>query len=240
MKVFVTVDDLGMAAGVNRSVEILLPKGVIDGLSIMATGPDLDGAIALASSLDVAVSVHLNCVKPPFLVEKEFPSSHITWFRKGRKLADRVKNEWRSQIEKVLSKGLMVTKLDSHQHIHNARGLRDVILDLADEYGIGTVRGAVLPEKWKSPSCFILNRLGRKFAKSAVRRGIITPDLLLGFSRSGNVTRGYLESIGRSIKGDGVAELVMHPATEPVWTSTQTDELELMRSEWFAEWLKKH
>lgn len=240
MKVFVTVDDLGMAASVNRSVEMLLPMGVIDGLSIMATGPYLDGAIALAANSNVAISVHLNCVKPPFLVEKEFPFSHFTWFRKGRKLADKVKNEWRSQIEKVLSRGIMVTRLDSHQHIHNAGGLRKVILDLAQEYGIGTVRGAVLPEKWKSPSCFILDRLGRKLAKSALKRGIITPDLMLGFSRSGNVSMKYLESIDGSIRGEGVAELVMHPATEPVWTSTQIDELELMRSEWFAEWLKKH
>lgn len=240
MKVFVTVDDLGMTAGVNSGVEILLPLGVIHCLSIMATGPELSGAAELARSYDVAVSVHLNCVQPPFLVENGFPGSHFAWFRKGTKYAEKVRNEWRSQIEKVLSTGLMVTRLDSHQHIHNAAGLREVILDLAGEFGIGAVRGAVLPERLRSLSCLILDRLGRKLVRSATKRGISTPDLMLGFSRSGNVCREYLESIDGSIEGDGVAELVMHPATTPVWASTQTDELELMRSEWFAGWLKKH
>ncbi|NOQ22690.1 MAG: ChbG/HpnK family deacetylase [Candidatus Aegiribacteria sp.] len=240
MKVFVTVDDLGMAAGINSGVEMLLHSGVIHCLSIMATGPELPGAVELGRSYDVAVSVHLNCVQPPFLVEDGFPGSHFAWFRKGAKYAEKVRNEWRSQIEKVLSTGLTVTRLDSHQHIHNAAGLREVILDLAGEYGIGAVRGAVLPERWHSPSCFILDRLGRRLLKSAVERGISTPDLMLGFSRSGNVCRDYLESIDGSIECDGVAELVMHPATSPVWASTQTDELELMRSEWFAEWLRKH
>ncbi|MCK4807218.1 MAG: ChbG/HpnK family deacetylase [Candidatus Aegiribacteria sp.] len=240
MKVQVTVDDVGMAEGVNSGVEMLLPEGVINCLSIMATGSEFLKAVELARSPDVAVSVHLNCVQPPFLVEEDFPDSHFAWFRKGAKYAEKVRNEWRSQIEKVLSTGLMVTSLDSHQHIHNTAGLREVILDLAGEYGIGAVRVAVLPERLQSPSCFILDRLGRRLAKSAFSLGISTPDLLLGFSRSGNVSRNYLESIDGSIEGDGVAELVMHPATTPVWASTQTDELELMRSEWFAEWLRRH
>ena len=240
LKVFVTVDDVGMAAGVNSAVEMLLPCGVIHCLSIMATGPELSTAVELARSSNVAVSVHLNCVQPPYLLEDEFPASHFTWFRKGGKYADKVRNEWRSQIDKILSAGLQVSRLDSHQHIHNAAGLRDVILDLAVEYGIGTVRGAVLPDRFQSPSCFILDMLGRKLRRSAISRSIKTPDLMLGFSKSGNVCREYLQSIDGRIEGEGVAELVMHPATTPVWASTQTDELELMRSEWFAEWLKKH
>ena len=240
MKVFVTVDDLGMAAAVNRAAEILLDKDVIHCLSIMATGPEMDEAVEMACNSKAAVSVHLNCVQPPFLVEDGFPDSHFAWFRKGAKYADKVRNEWRNQIEKVLSTGLMITRLDSHQHIHNAAGLREVILDLAEEYGIGTVRSAVIPERWKSTKCFILDRLGRKLAKSAAGRDTSTPDLMLGFSRSGNVSMEYLQSMEKNIRGDGVAELVMHPATAPVWASTQTDEFELMRSEWFAEWLIKH
>ncbi len=240
MKVLVTIDDAGMDEAVNSGASILLERGVVHCLSIMATGPELEGAAELVRSSDVAVSVHLNCVQPPFLLEEEFPDSHYAWFRNGKKLAEKVRNEWRCQIERVLSTGLMVTRLDSHQHIHNAAGLREVILDLAGEYGIGTVRAAVLPERWKNAKCFTLDRLGRKLSKSAASREVSTPDLMLGFSSSGNVNLNYLESIKGYLKDDGVAELVMHPAIAPVWASTQTDELELMRSEWFAEWLKKH
>jgi len=240
MNIFVTVDDLGMAESVNTGTRILLSEGVIDCVSIMATGSEVQDAVELARGSDAAVSVHLNCVQPPFLLEEDFPDSHFTWFRNGSKLAGKVKAEWRCQIENILSTGLTVTRLDSHQHIHNARGLREVILDLAEEYGIGAVRAAVLPDKWRSASSFILDRLGRKLAKEASERGISTPDLMLGFPESGNVSLKYLESQERYLEGDGTAELVMHPATEMVWVSTQTDELELMRSEWFAQWLKKH
>jgi len=240
MKKNITIDDVGMSPAVNSAADILLRKGVVNRLSILATGSELPGAIDLASKSDVAVSVHLNCVQPPFLTEEEFPSSHFDWFRKGLKLSNRVRIEWKCQIEKVLSAGLVVTGLDSHQHIHNAGGLREVILELAHEYGIGTVRAAVIPERWKNFTCFMLDRLGRKLSKSASRQGIATPQWMLGFSRSGNVTRDYLENINKSLKGDGFAELVMHPATEPVWTPTQTDELKLMQSEWITEWLTEN
>jgi chitin disaccharide deacetylase len=238
MNVFVTVDDLGMAPGVNSAAEILLTADVVDRLSIMVTGSEVDRAADIARGAEIGLSVHLNCIQPPFLTAADFPSSHFEWFRKGRYLAGKVRIEWRRQIEKVLSLGLEVTGLDSHQHIHNADGLREVILDLADEFGIGLVRGAVLPDRWKNPSCFILDRLGRKLSRSASLLGIGIPDLTIGFSCSGNVSKKYLE--GLSLSGGGVAELIMHPSTTPVWVSTQTDELELMRSEWFAEWLKRH
>ena len=240
MKVFVTVDDLGMAESVNSGARILLSEGVIDCLSIMATGPAVREAVELAGGSDTSVSVHLNCVQPPFLLGGDFPDSHFTWFRNGSKLAAKVEDEWRCQIENILSAGIAVTRLDSHQHIHNANGLREVILGLAEEYGIGAVRAAVLPDKWKSASGFILDRLGRKLAKEAAGRSISTPDLMLGFPQSGNVSLKYLESLEKHLERDGTAELVMHPATETVWVSTQIDELELMRSERFAKWLRKH
>ncbi|MEN8208311.1 MAG: ChbG/HpnK family deacetylase [Candidatus Fermentibacteria bacterium] len=240
MKVLVTIDDVGMTEVVNSAAELLLQAGVVHCLSIMATGSQYLPAVEIARNYDVDVSVHLNCVQPPYLVGDGFPVSHFEWFRKGAEYAEKVRIEWRSQIEKVLSAGLAVSRLDSHRHIHNAAGLREVILDLAQEYGAEAIRAAILPDRMNSPSSFILDMLGRKLVRSAERRSICTPDLMLGFSRSGNVSRSYLERIDGSIKGEGVAELVMHPATAPVWASTQTDELELMRSEWFAEWLKKH
>ncbi len=59
MKVLVTIDDLGMAEDVNRGAEILLSKGVVHCLSIMATGPELPEAVELARNFNVAVSTVL-------------------------------------------------------------------------------------------------------------------------------------------------------------------------------------
>ncbi|MCK5064814.1 MAG: ChbG/HpnK family deacetylase [Candidatus Fermentibacteraceae bacterium] len=238
MRIKVTIDDLGLSSLVNRAVKILLNAGLVDSLSILVTGAALDEALEIAGTPGVKIAVHLNCSEPPFLTGVKFPDSFYTWFRNGSLLAGKVKDEWRLQIERVLAAGVMITGLDSHHHLHNLSGLREVILDLAKEYGIGTVRAAVLPDKLRRPSGIVLDNLGRKLVKMAGKRGIGTPDLMLGFSKSGNVTRKYLDSLSRSLRCEGLAELVMHPAISPVWTSTQPDELELMRSEWFKEWLK--
>jgi len=131
----------------------------------------------------------------------------------------------------------MVTRLDSHRHTHMVPGLRDIVLDLAEEYGIGTVRSALLPDRWARAAGPILDRLGHAFSKRAAARGIGTPGGMLGFSRSGSVTQEYLLKYGDILKKDEEIELVMHPAEVPVWSQGQTDELSLMTSDWFRDWM---
>ncbi len=237
MKVLVTIDDLGMSPGVNAAAAVLIPTGIVGCMSIMATGPALMEAVELTVGSGATVSVHLNCLQPPFLTGGEFPSSHEVWFLKGRKLAGRVREEWSRQIEKLLSCGLMVTRLDSHHHIHNAPGLRDVILELAGEYGISAVRTAVLPDRRRNLEAFLLDRMGRKLARAAKSRGISTPEAMLGFTVAGSISREYLEEMESGIQGDGTAELVTHPAVAPEWSLYQPQELEMMNSEWFRRWL---
>ncbi|MBN2586182.1 MAG: ChbG/HpnK family deacetylase [Candidatus Fermentibacteraceae bacterium] len=237
MKVLVTIDDLGMSPGINAAAAVLLPTGVVGCVSIMATGPALMEAVEISMGSRAMVSVHLNCLQPPFLTGGEFPSSHETWFLKGRRLAGRVREEWSRQIEKLLSCGLMVTRLDSHHHIHNAPGLRDVTLELAREYGISAVRAAVLPDRRRSLEALLLDWMGRRLAGAAKSRGISTPDAMLGFSAAGSMSREYLEEMEEGIRGAGTAELVTHPAVSPEWSLYQPLELELMRSDWFRRWL---
>lgn len=236
MKLMVTLDDLGISPGVNSSAAELIPLGSVDCLSIMPTGPEFARAVELASSFEAAVSVHLNCIEPPFLTGASFPSSHGVWFFRGKRFAEEVREEWRRQIERVLAGGVMVTRLDSHQHIHHAPGLRELILELAREYGISSIRSAVLPDRWRSLEALTLDRLGRKLARMASRAGISTPDAMLGFTASGSVSAEYLRSMEKNTRGVGTVELVMHPSLEPEWSLYQPDEHRLMGSDWFREW----
>jgi hypothetical protein len=64
---------------------------------------------------------------------------------------------------------------------------------------------------------------------------------MFGFGRAGRVDRRYLESVeerlGRADLPKGTeAELVVHPALEPVWSRGQPKELELLTSDWYGEW----
>lgn len=239
MRITVTLDDVGRSPGVNAAAARLLAAGKADCISVMATGPELMDAVELASESGVRVAVHLNCVEPPFLTGNDFPASHETWFLRSRRLASPARDEWRLQIEKVLSCGLLVTGLDSHQHLHNAPGLRDVVLELAREYGISTVRAAVLPDRWRSLEALLLDRMGRRLASAARTAGLSAPDAMLGFTASGSVTREYLRGLEGSLAGGGTAELVMHPSVEPEWSLYQPMELELLESRWFEGWAGK-
>ena len=47
-----------------------------------------------------------------------------------------VRKELEQQIRKVLDTGITIRHLDSHQHIHALPGIRTVVVELAEEYGL--------------------------------------------------------------------------------------------------------
>ncbi len=231
----VTIDDGGLHRSITGAIEACAERGAVDRVSVVATGPEWREACTAASSAGLDLSVHLNCVEPPFLCGGRFPSSYTGWICAARRLAEDVRNEWSMQIEKLLSAGFELSRLDSHRHLHHMGGLREVILDLACEYGIGSVRASILPDRFSRPSGLVLNGLAVRFARLARSRGVVTTASVLGFSRSGRVDRTYLERFHSRLP-QGECELVMHPALEPVWSEGQPGELEMMLSDWFREW----
>jgi chitin disaccharide deacetylase len=240
MPVLVTVDDMGISPAVNEAAARCIAAGTVGCLSMLATGPCFDAAAELAAAAGKAVSVHLNCVEPPFLTGGLNPPRSIAgWVGGSRRLSPEVASEWRAQIEKVLSAGLMITRLDSHQHMHHLPGLSRVILELAGEYGIGSVRAAILPDRWARPAGPMLDYLGRRLASMAGEAGIGTPALMLGFSRSGRLTMDYLKRWGERLPGGHETEFVTHPAVVPVWSEGQPGELDLLCSDRFRDWLRR-
>jgi len=228
-----------MHPAVDRAVEACGRAGRIDRVSIMATGASAAAACASAMGLGVQISVHLDCIQGPFILkESRFPGTPTGWLSVGRRLAEPVRREWSAQVEKLLSMGAMVTCLDSHRHIHHLPGLRQAFLTVAKEYGIGTVRAAVLPDRFRRlPGSFVLDILGKSLRREAARSGIATARWMLGFSDAGRMDRPRLEKLIKAV-GEHRAELVMHPATENIWSRGQVGEMELMLSPWFARALE--
>jgi predicted glycoside hydrolase/deacetylase ChbG (UPF0249 family) len=240
MPVLVTVDDMGISPAVNEAAAKCIAAGTVGCLSILATGTGFNEAAEIAAASGMAVSVHLNCVEPPFLAGCLNPPGSIPgWVTGSRRLASPVASEWRAQIEQVLSAGLMITRLDSHQHMHHLPGLNRVILELAGEYGIGSVRAAILPDRWVRPAGPVLHFLGMRLSSMASAAGIGTPVMMLGFSRSGRLTMDYLKRWGEGLPAGGETELVTHPAVVPVWSEGQPGELDLLCSDRFREWLSR-
>jgi predicted glycoside hydrolase/deacetylase ChbG (UPF0249 family) len=235
-QVTVTIDDGGMNDAVNRAAARCMDAGVVGRFSILPTGSSVRAACELAMSRGVPVSAHLDCCSGPFLLpESRFPTGFATWALNARRLLPLVRREWSAQVERLLGLGAMVTSLDSHRHLHHLPELRDVFLDIARDYRIGTVRAAVLPDRMRRfPMGAFLHGLGVSLSEMASRRGQSSATWMLGFGDSGRVGRRYLEKY-MGIAGSDDMEIVMHPATEAVWSPGQPRELELMLSDWFAE-----
>ncbi len=232
----VTIDDGGLNDAVNRAAALCMDAGVVHRFSIIPTGTCVPAACELAMSRGVAVSAHLDCCSGPFLLpESRFPGGFASWALRAGRLMPLLRSEWSAQIERLLGLGAMVTSLDSHRHLHHLPEVRDVFLDIARDYRIGTVRAAVLPDRMcRYPMGILLNGLGVRLSEMASRRGQSSATWMLGFGASGSVGRKYLEKY-MATAGEDDMELVMHPATEAVWSSGQPAELELMLSDWFAE-----
>jgi predicted glycoside hydrolase/deacetylase ChbG (UPF0249 family) len=235
----VTIDDGGMHQAVNAAIQKCIESGNIHRVSIMATGDSFAEATMMALSGGVRIAAHLDCCQGPFLLkESNFPRSFTGWMKSADSLAESVKKEWSAQIEQLLSAGGVVTALDSHKHLHNLPALQKVVVSLAKDYGIRTVRSAVLPDKMmRFPSGFKLNSFGRRLKEELESSGLVTTDRMLGFGKAGKISKKYLGKY-TALCDEGTTELVMHPATENVWSSGQPGELELITSEWFGDWCR--
>jgi chitin disaccharide deacetylase len=241
-EISVTIDDGGLHPGVNAAAGKCAEFGTVDRISILATSEGFAEAIMTAMTNQIRVAAHLDCSGGPFLLEgSDFPDSFAGWLSSAPSLAPLAEKEWAAQIEKILSAGGVITALDSHRHLHHIPALQDVIIRLAGEYGIRTVRSAVLPDRMmRFPAGLRLNSLGGQLREKIRSANLVTTDRMLGFGKAGKVDRRYLSRFSDRCS-EGTTELVMHPSTEPVWSRGQPGELDLMLSQWFKDWCRgKH
>ncbi len=147
-EVTVTIDDGGMHPAVNAAIDRCIPRET-------SKGEHHGNRSLLCRSHNehhggrCQTGAHLDCCQGPFLLpESDFPQSFAAWLKSAEALSARVRKEWSAQIEKILSTGGLITALDSHRHMHHIPALQDVMISLAGEYGIRTVRSAVLPDRF--------------------------------------------------------------------------------------------
>ncbi len=138
-----------------------------------------------------------------------------------------VEREWEAQISKVRDAGIAPTHLDGHKHVHMLPGLLDIALRLAKRHGIAAIRvahedsslrtalaagreqnaGVVIKQGVQARGLKLLARDAREMAEKA---GIATADYFCGIAQTGELTRGGVEQLVRSLP-EGTTELMTHP-----------------------------
>lgn len=123
--VIFNADDFGYSSGINRGIAEAHERGVVTSATLVVNGIATAEAVRIAREHpQLSVGLHVNFTnEAQRLVEFEDPVV--------------CRAELRRQFDTFLDlMGRLPTHLDSHQHVHRARGRRPFFEELADEHRI--------------------------------------------------------------------------------------------------------
>ena len=266
LKLIVHADDFGISERINEGILQAYLHGVLTSTSIMASGAAFEHAISMYESTPTLdVGVHLTLVEEQPALDAEIVQSlvdrdgklhpHASIFTSkyltGRINLGDVQRELEAQIKKVISYGVSVTHLDSHQHLHMLPRIRRITVELAKKYDIPAIRFprervriAMLKQHGSISrvlQLFVLN-LFCHLGRNAIR---LRTDHFVGFFYGGNLHKDNLQKVLEHLPPSGVCELGCHPGLDDLntryshWGYCWEDELKALMDPEVSDWLQR-
>jgi predicted glycoside hydrolase/deacetylase ChbG (UPF0249 family) len=229
----VTADDVGLHPGMTQGALEAHERGIVTACSVVAGGRDFPRAVELLRDRpSLTVGVHLVLVGGrPLSLAAEVRSlvtrdgvflpgfrAFLRRYYAGRIHLDEVERELRRQIEGLLGAGLTVRHANGHQHLHVLPRVHEVVLRLAEEYGIGFVRTPIDRRPPRVPLPRRLAVLGLAcLARAAHRRAQQHPrvragDGTIGIGEAGHLTFERITELLPLV--ERLTELVCHPGVD--------------------------
>ncbi len=124
MKLIVNADDLGFSKGINYGILDAYRNGVVTSTTIMMNVPFTNHAIDLFKNEDIGIGVHMNATSGKALLDTHelITDEDGIFIREEQEYTDQflseLELEFDAQIKLALEKGIKVTHLDSHHHLH--------------------------------------------------------------------------------------------------------------------------
>lgn len=265
-QLIVNADDFGLTAGVTQGILDAHREGIVTSTTLMANGGAFEIAVAASRRAPaLGVGVHLNLsqgvsVSPadriPTLVDQQ-GRLHLTPGRLLKGILTRrvnlaeVEIELGAQIARVVGSGISPTHLDGHKHVHVLPGVSDIVIRLALDFSIPSVRCPLedFPGLRETRN---LRRSGRasvmkqylvgrgvsafawRFKQKLAEAGLAYPTDFYGLSQTGFLNvRGIQGVVSRLPKG--TSELMCHPGyADAALEKTGTRLLEQREIEKFA------
>jgi predicted glycoside hydrolase/deacetylase ChbG (UPF0249 family) len=241
-QLIVNADDFGLTKRVSEGIVEAHRHGIVSSTTLMANGGAFEAAAALRRQAPhLGIGMHLNLsegmpVSPAFKIPSLLNGHGRLYLTPGRlwkgivtrqvSLAD-VETELRAQIAKIHRAGIVPTHFDGHKHVHVLPGVSDIVIRLAREFSIPSVRcpleeppglfdmldsrGARRASVLKQ---YLVGRgvsvLARRFRQKLAEAGLRHPTHFYGLSQTGFLdARGIREVLGRLPQG--TSELMCHP-----------------------------
>jgi chitin disaccharide deacetylase len=237
----VNADDFGLTRLVSQGILDAHHYGIVTSTSLIATGEAFEEAVAMAMRAPrLSVGVHLALTEGiPVLPGFEIPTLADAYGRlylTPRQLLSRIVThhislreielELRAQIAKVLRAGIAPTHLDGHKHVHVLPGISEIVIRLAQEFAIPSVRCPVEESPLaRLPHCLRHGQTGvlrqcvagravswyaRRFRLKLTQARVNYPRHFYGLSQTGILNVEELEAILRGLP-EGASELMCHP-----------------------------
>lgn len=220
----VNADDYGYFPCVSQGILDIARAGRLTATGILANSPDLAPqlvSLAAIDGLDIGVHLNLTSGRPltQTMAEKLpqwqgcFPDAYrmSMMVLTGKIGIGAVRAEWQAQIDACRA-GRDLSFLNSHEHIHMLPVLFKLVLQLAEENRIASVR--LTRAEWLRPfglSAVVRNGLIQCMQTvNQMRSGIRSP-WFLGLGQSGKLDIEYLAKIFSKLKPGETYELMCHP-----------------------------
>ena len=235
-RLILSADDFGLTSGVNRAVAELHRAGVLTSATLMARAAATDEAIAIARAtptLGVGCHVVLVDGEPvlpaqalPMLVDQctgRFQPTSGAFVQRlftGRIRSAEIEAETAAQIALLQSRGVALTHIDTHKHVHLFPAVLRPVLRAARAAGIRAVRNPFEPAwsrratphaPWLRRAEVSLLRLWEPaFRRIVAEEGFTTTDGALGVLATGTLDAATLAALLSNLPA-GTWELVTHP-----------------------------
>ena len=241
-RLIVNADDFGLTHQVNQGILDAHRGGIVTSATLMANGGAFDHAVEIAGHAPyLGVGVHLNLtqgipVSParviPTLVDgsgRMCLSAGQLWrgVVAGQVSLSEIDTELRAQIAKVIRAGISPTHLDGHKHLHVLPGISHVVIRLARDFGIRSVRcpieeaprlSALLKSQARLRPSILKQSLvargvsyfARRFAAKLERAGLFFPAHFYGICQTGFLDSPGLQDVLQHLP-EGASELMCHP-----------------------------
>lgn len=260
-------DDFGLTEKVNEGILKAHQHGILTSTSLMANGAAFEHATNIcqtAPTLDVGI--HLTLVEEePILEADTLPTlttpggkfhhhanDFVKKFLLGRICQEEVRRELEAQISRIINKGIRVSHMDSHQHLHMLPGIRPIVMNLARKYNIKAIR---IPSE--RLDAYMLNEIGclsripqllaLKWLSLIKRNSaIIHTDHFLGFFYAGKLNKANLKKILQHLPKTGTCELMCHPGCDDQnsqyrhWRYHWSDELNALSDKEVIDTIKRN
>ena len=241
-QLIVNADDFGLTKRVNEGIVDAHRHGIVTSTTLMANGAAFEAATALSRQMPrFGIGVHLNLsegmpVSPALRIPSLLDARGRLYLTPGRlwkaiatrrvSLAD-VETELRAQIAKIQRAGILPTHFDGHKHVHVLPGVSDIVIRLAREFSVSSVRCPLeepprlfdISDSQRTSRVSVLKQflvgrgvsaLARRLRQKLAEAELACPTHFYGISETGFLDSREILEVLRQLP-EGTSELMCHP-----------------------------